>query len=260
MRLRGQVAIVTGGASGIGYSIACGFAKEGSSVIVADLDQRVSESAASEIVRKTQGQVLGIGMDVTNEASVEGAVGRVMSAFGTVDILVSNAGVQFISSLDQLAFSKWRDVLAVHLDGAFLTTRECLRHMYASGKGGSIIYLGSVHSKTASVLKGPYVAAKHGLMGLCRVVAKEGARHGVRSNVICPGFVRTPLMEEQIPDQAEIIKISEEEVIRTMIANTVDNQFTTVDEVTDAAIFLASQRTLALTGQSLIVSHGWVME
>lgn len=260
MRLCGQVAVITGAASGIGYGIACAFAKEGSKVVIADLDQKVSESTATEIAQKTQGQVLGIAMDVTNEASVEAAIGAAIDAYNGVDILVSNAGVQFISRIDQLAYSDWKSVTRVHLDGAFLTTRECLKHMYASGKGGSIIYLGSVHSKTASVLKGPYVAAKHGLLGLCRVVAKEGAEYGVRSNVICPGFVRTPLVEEQIPEHAKMIKISEKAVIQNMLANTVDEEFTTVDEVADAAIFLASQRTLALTGQSLIVSHGWVME
>ena len=260
MRLSGQVALVTGGASGIGYSIARGFAEEGSKVVIADLDPAISQSVARKIAPKTRGQILGVGMDVTNEASVEDAVGRVIDEFGKISILVSNAGIQFISRLDELAYSNWRSVLAVHLDGAFLTTRECLKHMYANGTGGSIIYLGSVHSKTASVLKGPYVTAKHGLIGLCRVVAKEGAPYGVRSNIICPGFVRTPLVEQQIPEQTKLLKGTEEEVTHGMVANTVDAQFTTLEEVAEAAVFIASQRTLALTGQSLIVSHGWVME
>ena len=119
-------------------------------------------------------------------------------------------------------------MLAIHLDGAFLTTRACLRHMYAQGRGGTILYVGSVHSKEASKLKAPYVAAKHGLSGLAKTVAKEGAEHGVRSNVICPGFVRTPLVEKQIPEQAKELGISEDDVIRNvMLKETVDGEFTT---------------------------------
>ena len=152
-------------------------------------------------------------------------------------------------------------MLAIHLDGAFLTTRACLPHMYASGRGGSIIYMGSVHSKEASKLKGPYVAAKHGLIGLAKVVAKEGAAHGVRANVICPGFVRTPLVDKQIPEQAKALGISEADVIKNvMLKDTVDGEFTTVDDVAQVALFFAAFSTNALTGQSLIVSHGWSME
>jgi 3-hydroxybutyrate dehydrogenase len=154
----------------------------------------------------------------------------------------------------------WR-MLGIHLDGAFLTTRACLRHMYKSGRGGSILYMGSVHSKEASPLKAPYVAAKHGLLGLCRAVAKEGAKHGVRANVLCPGFVRTPLVDKQIPEQAKELGISEAEVIKNvMLKNTVDGEFTTMADVAQAAVFFASFESNALTGQSLIISHGWHME
>lgn len=152
-------------------------------------------------------------------------------------------------------------MLAIHLDGAFLTTRACLKHMYESGEGGSIIYMGSVHSKEASKLKAPYVTAKHGLLGLCKVVAKEGAAYRVRSNVICPGFVRTPLVDKQIPEQAKELGISEQEVIKNvMLKETVDGEFTTVDDVANTALFLAAFETNALTGQSIVVSHGWFME
>jgi 3-hydroxybutyrate dehydrogenase len=127
-------------------------------------------------------------------------------------------------------------------------------------KSGSIIYMGSVHSKEASVLKAPYVTANHGLIGLAKVVAKEGAEHGVRANVICPGFVRTPLVDKQIPEQAKALGISEEDVIRTvMLKETVDGDFTTVDDVAETALFLASFPSNALTGQSIVVSHGWFM-
>jgi 3-hydroxybutyrate dehydrogenase len=152
-------------------------------------------------------------------------------------------------------------LLSIHLDGAFLTTRAALRQMYKQPSGGSVIYMGSVHSKEASPLKAPYVTAKHGLIGLAKVVAKEGAKHNVRANVICPGFVRTPLVDKQIPEQAKELGISEEDVIKNvMLKETVDGEFTTVQDVAEAAVFFAAFPSNALTGQSLVVSHGWFMQ
>ena len=152
-------------------------------------------------------------------------------------------------------------MIAVHVDGAFLTTRACLREMYKKNLGGSIIYIGSSQSKDASKLKAPYVTAKHGLLGLCKVVAKEGAAHNVRANVICPGFVRTPLVDKQIPEQAKEFGMSEQDVIKkVLLGNTVDGEFTTIEDVLEAALFFASFKSNALTGQSLVVSHGWVMD
>ena len=133
--------------------------------------------------------------------------------------------------------------------------------MYASGRGGSVIFMGSVHSKEASVLKAPYVTAKHGLIGLAKVIAKEGGKHGVRANVICPGFVRTPLVEKQIPEQAKTLGLSEEDVVKkVMLKDTVDGEFTTVQDVAEVALMFASFPSNALTGQSLVVSHGWSMQ
>lgn len=256
-----KVVIVTGGASGIGRAIAHAFAAQGAFVAIADSNQPAAESAAAQITQDTGTRTLAIHTDVTDEQSVEASVERTIREFGGVDILVSNAGIQWIAPVDQLSLTEWKRILAVHLDGAFLTSRACLRHMYASGRGGSIIYMGSVHSKIASILKAPYVTAKHGILGLCRVVAKEGAQHGVRANVICPGFVRTPLVDQQIPEQAKVLGISEEDVVRkVMLKDTVDGHFTTVDEVAQAALYLAGQEGLALTGQSLSLSHGWIME
>jgi len=261
MRLDGKVAIVTGAASGIGRAMAHRFAAEGADVVIADLDQARPESAAAEIAATTRGRLLGLAMDVTDEDSVESGVARTIREYGGVDILCSNAGNQIIGGIHELAFSDWKKVLAVHLDGSFLTTRACLRHMYHSGKGGCIIYTGSVHSKLASVLKAPYVTAKHGILGLCRAVAKEGAPHGVRAHVICPGFVRTPLVEKQIPEQAKLLNITAQDVVeKVMLKDTVDKQFTSTDEIAETAVFLAEQTTLALTGQSIMLSHGWFME
>jgi len=260
MRLSGKVAIVTGAASGIGKEIAATFAREGAKVVIADLNGKGAAATAEELKSKG-GQAIGVAMDVTSESDVEAGTAKAVAAFGGVDILVSNAGIQIVAPLDQFEFAKWKQLLAIHLDGAFLTTRAALRQMYKQGRGGSIIYMGSVHSKEASVLKAPYVTAKHGLIGLAKVVAKEGAAHGVRANVICPGFVRTPLVDKQIPEQAKELGISEAEVIKNvMLKETVDGEFTTVEDVAAAALLFASFDSNALTGQSLVVSHGWFMQ
>jgi len=251
--------VVTGAASGIGKEIARCFARAGAKLAVADLDGDGAHQVARELQREGA-QALGMAMDVTSEAQVEAATDRVLQTFGRLDVLVSNAGIQIVAPLESLSFADWQRLLAVHLDGAFLTTRAALRPMYRQG-GGSIIYMGSVHSKEASLFKAPYVTAKHGLIGLAKVVAKEGARHGVRANVICPGFVRTALVDRQIPEQARALGISEEAVIReVMLKETVDGQFTTTADVAAVALFFASFASNALTGQSLVVSHGWGMQ
>jgi 3-hydroxybutyrate dehydrogenase len=259
MRLKDKVAIVTGAASGIGKEIAVIFAREGAKVAIADLDQKAADATAREI-DSTGKRAVGVAMDVANEQQVEDGTAKVVRTFGTIDVLVSNAGIQIVAPVVDFEFAKWKRLLSIHLDGAFLTTRAALRQMYKQ-KSGSIIYMGSVHSKEASMLKAPYVTAKHGLIGLAKVVAKEGAAHGVRANVICPGFVRTPLVEKQIPEQAKELGISEQEVIKNvMLKETVDGEFTTVEDVAQTALFFAAFNSNALTGQSLVVSHGWFMQ
>ena len=259
MRLKDKVAVVTGSASGIGKEIARTFVREGAKLVIADLNQDGADATALEL--GGPGVAIGVAMDVTNEAQVEAGIAKAIATFGKIDVLVSNAGIQIVSPLEDFPFDKWKQLLAIHLDGAFLTTRAVLKQMYQQGTGGSIIYMGSVHSKEASVLKAPYVTAKHGLIGLAKVVAKEGAKHGVRANVICPGFVRTPLVDKQIPEQAKALGISEADVIKTvMLKDTVDGEFTTVQDVAETALFFASFGSNALTGQSLVVSHGWFMQ
>jgi 3-hydroxybutyrate dehydrogenase len=260
MKLKDKSAIITGAASGIGKEIALVFAREGAKVAIADLNKDAADATASEI-RASGGQAIGVAMNVTDEQGVNDGVAAVVRAFGGVDVLVSNAGIQIVHPLEEFTYADWKKMLAIHVDGAFLTTRACLPHMYKSGRGGSVIYMGSVHSKEASVLKAPYVTAKHGLIGLAKVVAKEGAAHGVRANVICPGFVRTPLVEKQIPEQAKELGISEEDVVKkVMLKETVDGEFTTVEDVAEVALLFASFPSNALTGQSLVVSHGWFMQ
>lgn len=260
MQLQDKVAIITGAASGIGRAIAEIYAREGGKVVIADLNQAAADDAAAEI-RETGGTAMGVAMDVADEAAVEAGVEKAAAAYGSIDILVSNAGIQIVKPLHEFPFAEWRKLLGIHLDGAFLTSRACLRIMYKSGRGGTVIYMGSVHSKEASPLKAPYVTAKHGLIGLCKVVAKEGAEHGVRANVICPGFVRTPLVDKQIPEQAKELGISENDVVKNiMLKETVDGEFTTVQDVAACALFLASFPSNALTGQSIVVSHGWFMQ
>jgi len=255
--MQGQVALITGGASGIGEEIARAFVRAGARVAIADLDAAEAARVATEL---GPGSATPLPMDVTDESQVRKGVELAMAAYGRIDVLVSNAGTQHIAALETLAYADWKRLLAVHLDGAFLTTRAVLPIMYAQRRG-CILYMGSVHSKEASPLKAPYVTAKHGLLGLARVVAKEGAAHGVRANVICPGFVRTPLVERQIPEQAAALAISEEEVVRrVMLRETVDGEFTTVEDVAEAAVFFATFPSNALTGQSLVVSHGWCMQ
>ena len=259
-RLERKVAFITGAASGIGKEIALEFAREGAAIAIADLDKQAADAAAAEI-EKADSKAIGVAVDVTDEAQVDAAVQATIEAFGNIDVLVSNAGIQIVHPIEEFSFAEWKKLLAIHLDGAFLTTRACVRQMIASKKGGSIIYMGSVHSKEASVLKAPYVTAKHGLIGLAKTVAKEGAKHNIRANVICPGFVRTPLVEKQIPEQARTLGISENEVIKNvMLKETVDGEFTTTADVAQVALLFASFQSNALTGQSLVVSHGWFMQ
>jgi 3-hydroxybutyrate dehydrogenase len=253
-----QVGIITGAASGIGKEIALRYAAEGGTPVIADLNLAAAEATASEIKAKGA-DAFAVAMNVVDEAEVEKGVADTFAKYGRIDLLVSNAGIQIVRPIVDFPFADWKKLLSIHLDGAFLTTKAVLKHMYAA-KSGSVVYMGSVHSKEASKLKAPYVTAKHGLIGLAKVLAKEGAEFNVRANVVCPGFVRTPLVDKQIPEQAAELHITEEQVIKNvMLKDTVDGEFTTVDDVADAVLFFAGARSNALTGQSLVVSHGWFM-
>jgi 3-hydroxybutyrate dehydrogenase len=257
--LNGKVALITGAASGIGREIAHVYAKAGAAVAIADINLAAAQATADEVVA-SGGRAMAVAMDVTDEDAVDAGTTAVVDRFGKLDILISNAGIQIVKPIVELSFAEWKKMLAIHVDGAFLTTRAALRFMYQDNRGGTVIYMGSVHSHEGSPLKSAYVAAKHALLGLARVLAKEGAAHNVRAHVICPGFVRTPLVDKQIPEQARELGISEAEVVKKMmLGETVDGIFTTIDDVAQTALFLATFPSAALTGQSFIVSHGWHM-
>lgn len=258
MQMQGNVAVVTGAGSGIGRQIALSFAREGAHLAICDIDMAAAGRVVGEL-EEAGAEAMAVEMDVTSEEAVNGSVDAVARRFGRIDTMVSNAGIQIVHPIEDFPYADFRRVLAIHLDGSFLLTRACVKHMYPQ-KSGSLIYMGSVHSHEASALKSAYVAAKHGILGLSRVMAKEGAKHGVRANTICPGFVKTPLVEKQIPEQAARLNISEKEVVdRVMLGGTVDQEFTTMEDVAEIAVFLAGFRSNALTGQSIVPSHGWYM-
>ena len=260
MNLTDKICIVTGAASGIGLGIAKRFAQAGAKVAIADLNLAAAQAAADGLNAIRAGCAMAVAMDVTSEEQVNKGVAAVVAQWGTVDVLVSNAGIQIVNPVQDFAYSDWKKMLAIHLDGAFLTSKAVMPHMIAQ-KSGAVILMGSVHSKTASPLKSAYVTAKHGLLGLARTIAREGGQHGVRANVICPGFVRTPLVDKQIPEQAKELGISEEDVVKkVMLGQTVDGEFTTIEDVAETALFFAGFESNALTGQSITVSHGWHIE
>ena len=259
MNMTGKNCIVTGAASGIGRAIAEKYVSDGANVCIADLKLEAAQRVADELTAMGPGRAMAVEMDVTDEDAVNAGVARTVEELGGVDVLVSNAGIQIVHRIEDFPYAEWKKLLAIHLDGAFLTTKACLPHMYKQGSG-TVIYMGSVHSKEASPLKSAYVTAKHGLLGLARTLAKEGGPKGVRSHVICPGFVKTPLVEKQIPEQAKDLGISEDEVVsRVMLGQTVDTEFTTVEDIANLAWVFAAFPTNALTGQSLVASHGWYM-
>ena len=245
MRLDGKVALITGAASGIGKSIAETYAKAGAAIAIADLNQAGADATAAEIVA-AGGKAIGIAMDVTNEAAVDKGTDLCVEKLGGLDIMISNAGIQIVKPIVEFAFADWQKMLAIHMDGAFLTTRAAMRHMYKDKKGGAIIYMGSVHSHEASKLKAPYVAAKHGLLGLARVAAKEGAEYNVRVNVICPGYINTEMVQAVPKDVLE----------KNVIPQIPVSRLGEPEEIARAVAFLASDDAGFITGSTLSVNGG----
>ena len=253
-----KAALITGAASGIGKACAERMAKEGYNVVIADLDLTAAEYVAEEL--RTRGfNAIAVRMDVSCEEQVEAGFDSMMNAFGSCDLIMSNAGIQIVHPFEDYPFEDWKKMMRVHADGAFLVARAAFRRMKKSGNGGRIVFTGSVQSFVGSKLKEPYNFAKHGVAGLAKSIAREGAAYGIYTYTICPSFIKTPLVEKQIPEQAAALGISEEEVIRNiMLRDTVDGEFTTVEDVANTLAFLANDNG-ALTGQSLRLTHGWAM-
>ena len=251
-------ALITGAASGIGKACALRMAREGYNIVVAD----VNMSAAAEVVKEITAEgrsAIAVSMDVSNEDAVENGFDIMTSVYGSCDLVMSNAGVQIVHPFEDYPFEDWKKMMAIHADGAFLVSRAAFRRMKASGKGGRIVFTGSVQSFVGSKLKEPYNFAKHGVAGLAKAIAREGADYGIYTYTICPSFIKTPLVEKQIPEQARDLGITEEEVVKNiMLRDTVDGQFTTVEDVANTLAFLANDQG-ALTGQSLRLTHGWAM-
>lgn len=256
-----KTALITGAAAGLGLAIAETFAKAGIQCVIADLQLDKAQTAADDLTTRYGVKTLAVAMDVSDPLQVAAGFEKTQSTMQSLDILVNNAGIQTIAAITDFDFAAWQKMLAIHLNGSFLTTQAAMRIMKQQPTGGSLLYIGSIHSYEASLEKSAYVTAKHGLMGLMRAAAKEGAPFHIKSNLIAPGFVRTALVEKQIPEQAKALGISEAEVIsRVMLGHTLDGQFTTAQEVAKVCLFLATFEGLALTGQSLPVSHGWHLQ
>ncbi len=253
--IKGEVAIITGSASGIGKAIAMRYAKGGAKVVIADFNLEAATAVAEEI-KATGAEAMAIRMDVSSEEEVNAGVEAVVKAYGSVEILVANAGLQIVHPVEEFPLEDWDKVIDVNLKGAFLTARACIKHMYPA-KRGSLIFTGSFHSKAASPLKTAYIAAKHGVLGLGRAIAKEAVAHGVRTNVICPGLVMTPLIVKQIPEQAKELGISEEDV-KAHVLHMEDTHglVSTPEDIAEVAYFFAAMPTMCLTGQSLDVNCG----
>lgn len=255
--LKGKVAIVTGSSKGIGLGMAEKFASEGASVAIVDIAGYAQ--AASDLETKYSVPCFGVKIDVSDEKMVEDGIKEIYTHFGRLDILVNNAGVQHIDSLTNFDTKSWKFVTSIQIDGTFYMVRECMKIMKETKAGGRIINIGSVHSFVASANKSAYVASKHALIGITKSIAVEGALYNIAGNLVVPGYVLTDLVKKQIPERMEAEGKTEQEVIKSMLKETIDGEFTTVEEVADAVAFFAGAKTLAYSGQSLIVSHGFVM-
>ena len=259
--LKGRTAVITGSTSGIGLSIAEGLASAGCNIVLNGLgDAQTTEAVRQSIEKAFNVKAAYHPADMSDCAAIENLIAHAVDIFGSVDVLVNNAGIQHTAAVEEFPVDKWDSIIAINLSSVFHNTRCAVPHM-KKRNWGRIINIASVHGLVASTHKAAYVAAKHALLGLARVLAKEGAKHNVRSHVVCPGFVRTPLVDKQIPEQAKELGISEEDVIRNvMLGGTVDGIFTTVEDVAQTVLFLSTFPSAALTGQSFIVSHGWFMQ
>lgn len=255
--LKSKAALVTGAASGIGRAIATMLAAHGAAVGVCDLNMSGSSEVAGEIER-TGGHAVPIQADVSKPEHVRAAVQRMTGEFGRIDILVNNAGLQFIAPVHEFPEEKWNLLIGVMLTGTFLCTKYALPHMMAR-RWGRIINISSIHGLVASPFKGAYIAAKHGIVGLTRTVALEVAEHGITANAICPAYVRTPLVEGQIAEQAKVHGIPASEVVeKIMLAPAAVKRLLEPEEIGGLALYLCSDLASGVTGAAYPIDGGWM--
>jgi 3-hydroxybutyrate dehydrogenase len=259
--LSGKTALVTGSTSGIGMAIATRLAREGCNVVLNGFGDEAAIEAERAGLAKEFGVKVGYsGADLTNPDAIEGMMGYVARDFGGADILVNNAGVQYVAPIEDFPVAKWDLIIALNLTAAFHTTRMALPGMKEKG-WGRILNTGSAHAKVASPFKSAYVTAKHGLAGLTKVTALEGAQHGVRCNLICPGYVHTPLVDGQIADTAKARGMSREDVIKNVILDAQPTkEFVTVEQIAGFAAFLCSPDADQINGAELSIDGGWTAE
>ncbi len=256
--LTGKTAIVTGSTSGIGLGIAKALAEAGAIVVLNGLGNPDEIERTRAELERVAGVTIGFDpADLSNANDTEMLVRRTEAAFGKVDILVNNAGIQHVAPIEAFPVAKWDAILALNLSAVFHTTRAAFAGMKAR-HFGRIINIASAHGLVASPFKSAYVAAKHGVVGLTKTVALEGAEFNVTANAICPGYVWTPLVEKQIDDQARTHNIPREQVIRdVLLAQQPNKRFATVEEMGALAVFLASDMAASITGTAMPVDGGW---
>lgn len=258
---KGRTAIVTGSTSGIGLGIAEAFAAAGMNIML----NGFGDAAEIEAIRARLADRHGVhvsyhGADMTKPAEIAALVAQAEEDFGQVDVVVNNAGIQFVGPVEEFPIEKWDAILAINLSSAFHTTRLTLAGM-KQRKWGRIINLASAHALVASPFKSAYVAAKHGMLGLTKTVALEAAEHGVTVNAICPGYVLTPLVEKQIPDTAKARGLTEEQVKRDVLLGAQPTKkFVAIEQLGALAVFLCSDAAASITGAALPVDGGWTAQ
>jgi 3-hydroxybutyrate dehydrogenase len=253
-----RTAVITGSTSGIGLGIATGFAEQGYNVVINGLGEaQAIETERAKLDGFGKGKVIYHGADMTKPDEIADMIAVAEREFGAVDVLVNNAGIQFVSKVEEFPIEKWDAIIAINLSSSFHAIRAALPGM-KQRKNGRIINIASAHGLVASPFKSAYVAAKHGVVGLTKSVALEVAREGITVNAICPGYVLTPLVEKQIPDTAKARGISEEEVRKTVIlAAQPTKEFVEIEDVAAYALFLASDAAKGITGASVTIDGGW---